>query len=114
MESGRHKAVARPFGRPSSIRVLPASFLQKARARIAVIDKGGRSADQADADLPHCARRSVSGSAPDLRLTILLGNHDIELSYPRVRSALERVLGTEEGRGFRFVYDGEAYVERAR
>lgn len=44
------------------------------------------------------------------RLTILLGNHDIELSYPRVRSALERVLGTEEGRGFRFVYDGEAYV----
>lgn len=44
------------------------------------------------------------------RLTILLGNHDIELSYPRVRSALGQVLGTEEGQGFRFVYDGEAYI----
>lgn len=43
-------------------------------------------------------------------LTIMLGNHDIELSYPPVRQALERVLRADTGRRFRFIYDGEAYV----
>ncbi|PHV39196.1 metallophosphoesterase [Janthinobacterium sp. BJB304] len=41
-------------------------------------------------------------------LTLLLGNHDVELSLPAVRRYLERQLG---GTGrFRFIYDGEAYV----
>ncbi len=43
-------------------------------------------------------------------LTILLGNHDIELSYPAVREKLCEVLAVEEGRGLRFICDGEAYV----
>ncbi|QRN99524.1 metallophosphoesterase [Archangium violaceum] len=38
-------------------------------------------------------------------LTVLLGNHDIELSYPRVRQALLSKLGP-----FDFVYDNEALV----
>ncbi|MEQ9501230.1 MAG: metallophosphoesterase [Deltaproteobacteria bacterium] len=43
------------------------------------------------------------------RITILLGNHDIELSYASVRDALfERVDGRE--RDLRFLYDGEAYA----
>ena len=41
------------------------------------------------------------------RLTFILGNHDVELSLPRVRARLEEVLGP--GR-LRFVYDGEAYA----
>lgn len=44
------------------------------------------------------------------RLVVLLGNHDVELSYPEVRRALERRLGVEQGFGLHFVYDGEAYV----
>jgi len=43
-------------------------------------------------------------------VTIVLGNHDVELSLPAVRSRLALRLGAEEGRGFKFVYDGEAYV----
>lgn len=43
------------------------------------------------------------------RLTILLGNHDIELSYPALRAALETRIGAT-GRDYRFLYDGEAYV----
>ena len=43
------------------------------------------------------------------RLTVLLGNHDIELSYPDVRRELSRAIGVPTGRGFQFVYDGEAY-----
>jgi UDP-2,3-diacylglucosamine pyrophosphatase LpxH len=41
------------------------------------------------------------------RVTFVLGNHDVELSLPRVRARLEDVLGP--GR-LRFVYDGEAYA----
>lgn len=40
-------------------------------------------------------------------LTLVLGNHDIELAIPQVRRALEALLGSER---FRFLYDGEAYV----
>jgi UDP-2,3-diacylglucosamine pyrophosphatase LpxH len=43
-------------------------------------------------------------------LTILLGNHDIELSLPAVRGAFENRIGASVGRGLRFVYDGEAYA----
>ncbi|OGK92741.1 MAG: hypothetical protein A2X36_05235 [Elusimicrobia bacterium GWA2_69_24] len=41
------------------------------------------------------------------RLTLVLGNHDIELALPQVRRALEDLLASD---GFRFLYDGEAYV----
>lgn len=43
------------------------------------------------------------------RLVILLGNHDLELSFPRVRNELCRELGVVEGSGIRFILDGEAY-----
>lgn len=42
-------------------------------------------------------------------LTILLGNHDVELSLPGVRAHLRSLLRAVE-RQFRFVYDGEAYT----
>lgn len=42
------------------------------------------------------------------RLTLLLGNHDVELSLPAVRRELESVLDSD-GRDLAFVYDGEAY-----
>lgn len=44
------------------------------------------------------------------RLVLVLGNHDVELCLPPVRRALRRILDVEDGRGFEFVYDGEAYV----
>jgi len=44
------------------------------------------------------------------RLTILLGNHDIELSLPPVRAALRAAIGVKSGHDFEFVLDGEAYV----
>jgi UDP-2,3-diacylglucosamine pyrophosphatase LpxH len=44
------------------------------------------------------------------RLTLLLGNHDVELSFPAVRRALERRLGADGRRDLTFLYDGEAYV----
>jgi UDP-2,3-diacylglucosamine pyrophosphatase LpxH len=40
-------------------------------------------------------------------LTILLGNHDVELSLPQVRTHLLNFLRAERGQ-VRFVYDGEA------
>jgi UDP-2,3-diacylglucosamine pyrophosphatase LpxH len=43
------------------------------------------------------------------RLTILLSNHDAELSLPPVRQLFERELETE-GRHFRFIFDNQAYV----
>lgn len=42
-------------------------------------------------------------------LTLLLGNHDIELSYPSVRQELARLMSVRLGHGFQFIYDGEAY-----
>jgi UDP-2,3-diacylglucosamine pyrophosphatase LpxH len=42
------------------------------------------------------------------RLTLLLGNHDIELALPQVRRTLTTALGAA-GRGLQFFYDGEAY-----
>jgi UDP-2,3-diacylglucosamine pyrophosphatase LpxH len=43
------------------------------------------------------------------QLTVLLGNHDLELSLPPVRAALERRIGLAPGHRYRFLYDGEAY-----
>ena len=40
-------------------------------------------------------------------LTLLLGNHDVELAIPQVRGELADALASER---FRFLYDGEAYV----
>jgi UDP-2,3-diacylglucosamine pyrophosphatase LpxH len=42
------------------------------------------------------------------RLTLMLGNHDVELALPAVRRRLEVELG-DRGR-LRFVHDGEAYT----
>ncbi len=46
--------------------------------------------------------------ASGCELTVLLGNHDIELSLPLVRRELESLVGAKNGR-FRFLFDGEAY-----
>ncbi|MGZ3805249.1 MAG: metallophosphoesterase [Pseudobdellovibrionaceae bacterium] len=43
------------------------------------------------------------------RLTLLIGNHDVELALPKVRQRLMELLDYEGGR-LRFVYDGEAYT----
>src|SRR5262249_50206933 len=42
------------------------------------------------------------------RLTIVLGNHDVELSFPALRRILMEELGAD-GKRFSFIYDGEAY-----
>lgn len=42
-------------------------------------------------------------------LTILTGNHDIELTLPEVRRFFERTIDTE-GKRYRFITDGEAYT----
>ncbi|HRI49676.1 MAG TPA: metallophosphoesterase, partial [Pseudomonadota bacterium] len=42
-------------------------------------------------------------------LTLLLGNHDVELAFPVVRRALAEVLGVPPGGALRFIHDGEAY-----
>lgn len=53
------------------------------------------------------ALRSFVGAGH--RLTLLLGNHDIELSLPAVRKVLEdEILGGAAT--WRFLYDGEAYI----
>jgi UDP-2,3-diacylglucosamine pyrophosphatase LpxH len=44
------------------------------------------------------------------RLTVLLGNHDVELSLPPVRKALRKALGVRPGHDFEFILDGEAYI----
>ena len=42
-------------------------------------------------------------------LTLLLGNHDIELAFPAVRRALADALGIPPSASLRFFHDGEAY-----
>ena len=44
------------------------------------------------------------------RITLMLGNHDVELSFPMLRRWLGYRLGDPEGRLLRFVFDGEAYT----
>jgi UDP-2,3-diacylglucosamine pyrophosphatase LpxH len=43
------------------------------------------------------------------QLTLILGNHDLELALPKVRQYLQTLLGTRHG-GLQFIYDGEAYA----
>src|ERR1700728_1263152 len=43
-------------------------------------------------------------------VTLLPGNHDIELTVPAVRARLREHLRATRTSGFQFVYDGEAYV----
>ena len=45
-----------------------------------------------------------------VNLTILLGNHDVELSFPRVRARIHELLGVEKNNRLQFIFDGEAYV----
>lgn len=45
-----------------------------------------------------------------IALTVVLGNHDIELSLPAVRARLAAHLGVGSESSYRFVYDGEAYT----
>jgi len=44
------------------------------------------------------------------QLTVLLGNHDVELALPEVRRTLERHLEVKPTSPFKFIYDGEAYT----
>jgi UDP-2,3-diacylglucosamine pyrophosphatase LpxH len=44
------------------------------------------------------------------RLTVLLGNHDVELSLPVVRDAFRQTLGVKPEHDFNFIIDGEGYV----
>ena len=44
------------------------------------------------------------------KLTMLLGNHDLELSIPAVRHALMEILTQGRPACVEFLYDGEAYV----
>lgn len=44
------------------------------------------------------------------RVTLLLGNHDIELSFPAVRAALRDAIGVKPRHDFEFIIDGEAYI----
>lgn len=44
------------------------------------------------------------------KLTVLLGNHDLELSLPEVRSSFEEAIGLKAGHNYSFIYDNEAYV----
>lgn len=44
------------------------------------------------------------------RLVILLGNHDIELAMPAVRSALAKAIGVSRGADYELVRDGEGYL----
>ena len=46
----------------------------------------------------------------NLRLTILVGNHDVELSLPSVRAWLMRWLTGGKPHRVEFLYDGEAYL----
>lgn len=52
-------------------------------------------------------RRLLAGGG---MLTLLLGNHDVELCFPAVRRRLEEILGVSGQSRFRFLYDGEALV----
>ena len=42
-------------------------------------------------------------------LTLVLGNHDVELAFPAVRAALATLLGVPPSGALRFFHDGEAY-----
>lgn len=43
------------------------------------------------------------------RLTILTGNHDIELAMPAVRRKLRQLIGVKPGHDYEVIHNGEAY-----
>ncbi len=45
-----------------------------------------------------------------VRLTVLTGNHDLELAFPEVRRTLEELLGIEKSGLFHIVPHGESYA----
>ncbi|CAD6532451.1 hypothetical protein LMG28727_02938 [Paraburkholderia kirstenboschensis] len=44
------------------------------------------------------------------RLVLLLGNHDVELALPAVRTRLRHLLDPNDQARLEFIYDGEAYI----
>lgn len=48
-------------------------------------------------------------SSASRRIVILLGNHDVELSLPKVRNHLLSLLTSDSGHAPTFIFDGEAY-----
>ena len=44
------------------------------------------------------------------RLTILTGNHDVELALPPVRQRLKKIIGVRPDHDYELIYNGEAYV----
>ena len=53
---------------------------------------------------------AVGAFAAKHRLTIMLGNHDVELALPPFRTLFEKTAGVELGQSVRFVANNEAYV----
>lgn len=49
-------------------------------------------------------------SASGCDITLLLGNHDIELSFPVIRQYLKDQIEAKKGGRLTFIYDGEAYA----
>jgi UDP-2,3-diacylglucosamine pyrophosphatase LpxH len=79
---------------------------------VEAVAKLQRMMDRADADCPHgerffCALRAFLSNGH--KLTLLLGNHDVELSLPPVRRALLEQLSQGSSPRFEFLFDGEAY-----
>lgn len=80
----------------------PAHALEKLRRVIRRMDEHCPQGEQVFESL----RRFVGrGHA----LTVLLGNHDVELSIPQVRRALLDYLTSDRPARVEFLYDGEAY-----
>lgn len=53
-----------------------------------------------------CSLRRLVASG--VRLTMMLGNHDVELSFPGPRRLLLETIG---GKGVEFIYDNQAFVD---
>jgi len=66
-----------------------------------------RSGDSGDAQVFDALADFVANGH---RLTVLLGNHDLELALPDVRTALMARIGAQRSSLIQFLYDGEAYA----
>jgi hypothetical protein len=86
------------------------AFTGSADAAIAKLNQIVKHADEGQPEqyriLP-ALRRFVGRG---FRLTVLIGNHDIELSLPQVRRALLDEITQGQPAFVEFVFDGEAYV----
>jgi UDP-2,3-diacylglucosamine pyrophosphatase LpxH len=120
LESFVRALAGRPAGGPLTELVINGDFVDFLAERKA--DGKGWSSFRSDPDEAVKRFRRVVGCEPLIfgalgeflaaghRLTLLVGNHDLELSLPTVRRALEEELGVRSGRDCRFLYDGEAYT----